>query len=76
MAFVQVIEFRMTHFDEMREVAEEWETATEASGRRAAAFCAAIATTPGVTSISCSSTHSKTRWRTPRCPRPMRFRRR
>ena len=34
MAFVQVIEFRTTHFDEMREVAEEWETATE--GKRTA----------------------------------------
>ena len=48
MAFVQVIEFRTTHFDEMREVAEEWETATEGKRTgRAAAFCAAIATTPG-----------------------------
>ena len=34
MAFVQVIEFRTSHFDEMRVVAEEWETATE--GKRTA----------------------------------------
>ena len=34
MAFVQVIEFRTSHIDEIRVVAEEWETATE--GKRTA----------------------------------------
>jgi quinol monooxygenase YgiN len=34
MAFVQIIEFRSTHIDEMEAVADEWEKATE--GKRTA----------------------------------------
>jgi hypothetical protein len=70
MAFVQIIEFRTSDIERARQVNDEWWRATEGK-RTVRRNCSPVITpTPATASLSCSSTHTSQRWRTPTCPKP------
>ena len=61
MAFIQIIEFRSSKFDEMRKVGNDWEAAAADTTARSAGSSQRTGTTRGTTSTWCSSTRTTTR---------------
>jgi hypothetical protein len=70
MAFVQIIDFRTSKFDEMRKLEDEWVTAASPESTARRVITGADRDDPGHTSRSCSSTPTSRRWRTRICPSP------